>query len=361
MTEADPAGEGRRADLARRLSRALAEAGHPAAGTRAEPMADKGLAHDHLRLPGTDLVARCPKQSQMGLAAHENLAYQAACFARAAESGHAPRLHGVIAPSDALPRGGLLVEEIEGRAAELPQDLDAIVAALASIHALPVPPVAERPPLLAPDDPLGAMIAEIEAQARYLDTAGVEPFTRTLIGEGLAGLKARAASPDRPEARLISFDAHPGNFLVRDDGRAVLVDLEKARYGPPPLDLAHATLYTSTTWDIESHAVLDTERTAEAMALWLDRYGEGADAMRPWIAPLRRAMWLWSLSWCAKWRALSGRAAATGADGEDWSADSSDDALVVHVRDRVDHYLDPQTAAFVAADCDALQARFGAA
>jgi hypothetical protein len=61
--------------------------------------------------------------------------------------------------------------------------------------------------------------------------------------------------------------------------------------------------------------------------------------------PLRRAMWLWSMTWCAKWRVLSGAGAKADSDGEDWAADNSEAALIAHVRGRVDHYLAPDTAA----------------
>ena len=46
-----------------------------------EPMRTTGLAHDHVRLNGHNLLARVPKQSQMALDAQTNLTYQAACFA----------------------------------------------------------------------------------------------------------------------------------------------------------------------------------------------------------------------------------------------------------------------------------------
>jgi thiamine kinase-like enzyme len=339
MTEAAP---DRRAALIPALMKAL-KAADQAPGLP-ELMPDTGLAHDHIRLGGTRRIARLPKQSQMQLGAAENLAYQAACFTRASASGHAPQLHVVLPPSDALPRGGLIVEEIEGRAARLPEDLPAIMAALAAIHALPVPEAGARLPLLDPADPLADLLAEIETQAAYLHAA--HPDTRAIIETHIAALRDLAASAARPPKRLISFDAHPGNFLIRADGRAVLVDLEKARYSAPPLDLAHATLYTSTTWDVASHAVLEPQEVARACHHWLDHLPE-ADraALRPWIVPLRRAMWLWSMTWCAKWRVLSGAEAKAGHDGEDWAADNSEAALIAHVRGRVDHYLDPDTAA----------------
>lgn len=338
MTDAAP---DRRAALIPALMVALKAEGQ--APGLPELMPDTGLAHDHIRLRGTGRIARLPKQSQMQLGAAENLAYQAACFTRASLSGHAPQLFAVLPSSQALPRGGLIVEEIKGRAACLPEDLPAIMAALAAIHALPTPDAGARAPLLDPSDPLADLLAEIEAQAAYLHAAHTD--TRAMIETHIAALRDLAARAARPPKRLISFDAHPGNFLIRADGSAVLVDLEKARYSAPPLDLAHATLYTSTTWDVASYAVLEPDQVARACHHWLGALPETERAaLAPWILPMRRAMWLWSMTWCAKWRTLSVQEARTGGDGEDWAADNSEPALIAHVRDRVDHYLDPETA-----------------
>ncbi len=330
-------------DLTAALTAALAAA--PADGAHrwaAAPLArlrDKGLAHDHIRLIGTGALARIPKQSQMDLPPAENLAYQAACFRRAAPSGHTPKLFDLLPPSPHLPRGALLVEAIEGRPASLPADLPAIMRALARIHALPLPAV--RAPLLDTPDPLADLLAEIRTQAAHLPAAGLDPGVTATIAAEIARLAATAARPDRPARRLISFDAHPGNYLIRPDGSAVLVDLEKGRYSYPGLDLAHATLYSSTTWDLESSAILETADIAAALAAWADAYGPDAEAARPWHGTLRRAMWLWSITWCAKWRVLSGAARKPDTTGEDWSTTASDAALVAHVRERVDHYLSP--------------------
>lgn len=325
--------------LTEALRSALRAQRSPWADAPIEPLPDAGLAHAHLRLVGTGVLARVPKQSQLDLPAAANLAYQAACFERAAPSGHVPRLHGVLAPGAALPRGALLVEEIVGRPARLPHDLPAIVDALAAIHALPLPLPAQRAPLLDAPDPLALLHAEIEAQAVHLDAAALDSASRRAIDAQRRRFEALLAAPARPGRRLIAFDAHPGNFLLRD-GRAVLVDLEKARYSHPPLDLAHATLYTSTTWDRVSRAELGVGEVAQAQGRWLAQAGD-ADTWRPWLVPLRAAMWLWSVTWCAKWRVLSGRAAHPGGDGEDWSTAHSDASLVAHVRERVDEYLSP--------------------
>ena len=311
-----------------------------------ELMRDKGLAHHHVRLVGTDLVARLPKQSQMGLSAGANLDYQAACFTRAAASGHTPRLHDVLPPSLHLPRGGLLVEEIVGRSARLPEDLHAIADTLARIHALALPDASARAPLLDPPDALAALADEIGTQAGHLDAAQVHGHSRRAIDDALAALRRLCAADERPARRLISFDAHPGNFIVRADGTAVLVDLEKARYSHPPLDLAHATLVTSTTWDVDAHAELTPAQVARFYDQWsrcitLLEGEASALAWRRWFVSLRAAMWLWAVTWCAKWRVLSGHGASGSGDGEDWSGAHSDDALVAHVRGRVDDYLSP--------------------
>ncbi|MDZ7851099.1 MAG: aminoglycoside phosphotransferase family protein [Halomonas sp.] len=302
-------------------------------------MADTGLAHHHVWLEREqiDWVARLPKQSQMGLDPAANLDYQAACFARASQGGHAPSLHGILPPSPALPRGGLLVSAIRGRPAQLPKDLPDIAEALASFHVLNVPDAEERSPLLSPADPWTAMLEEVRTQARFLDKAGLNTEARQLIEAELAALPERLPPGPGAEPRLISFDAHPGNFLVTDSGRAVLVDLEKCRYGLVGFDLAHASLYTSTTWDLQSRAELLPQEVAPFYRHWMSATGF-ADETATLLA-CRRAMWLWSLTWCAKWRAshLLERDASTS--GEDWSTELSDDALIAHVRDRVDHYL----------------------
>ena len=328
--------------------RAVLEAERPSLATcMPEPMPDKGLAHWHFRLPGTGWLARVPKQSQMDLPAEANLAYQSACFQRAASSGHTPKLLGLLSPSAHLPRGAHLVEEIVGRPVRLPADLPAIMAALAAMHALPLPPADVRQPLLDPADPLLALLGEVHAQAAHLDAAGLAPASRAGIDAARARVRAGAALARSAPRRLIAFDAHPGNFLVRDDGVAFLVDLEKARYGMGALEVAHATLVTSTTWDVDSSAELSATEVIAAYRHWALKLGAAAAGeARDWVLA-RAAMWLWSVTWCAKWRVLSQQPRRPSVDGEDWSDTLSERHLHRHVRGRVDDYLSPQRVAFV--------------
>ena len=343
------------------LRRALLAAEHPLAHHALAAMPDKGLAHDHVRLVGSGWLARVPKQSQMGLDAAHNLAYQHACFERSALGGHTPQLHSVLPPSEQLPRGALLVQEIVGRPARLPHDLPAIATALASLHTLALPAPTERVPLLDAVDPLLDLLQEITTQTAYLERAQVAPLVALVVQQQIETLRTLCEQSPRPPRCLIAFDGHPGNFIVRADGSAVLVDLEKCRYAYPGLDLAHATLYTSTTWDLDTHAVLSQNEVVTAYRAWADAAGPLAAASLAWQVLLRRAMWLWSITWCAKWRVLSRERASGSAAGEDWSAERSDDQLVTHVRERVDHYLSEAVVEQVLAGFDPLEYALNAA
>jgi hypothetical protein len=327
-----------------------------------EPLKAKGLAHDHVRLVGTGWLARIPKQSQMRLSATDNLVYQQACFSRASPAGHAPSCLRLIQACDALPRGALIVEEISGRAAHLPQDLPLMAASMAAMHRIALPPEQQAAPLLYAPDPLQAMWDEIQAQAAYLPRAELAGAVSVQIQLELEQFQALCQRSARPLRRLIAFDGHPGNFVIGQAAgkeRAYLVDLEKCRYSYPGFDLAHATLYTSTTWDTDSTTVLSVDDVLSAYGAWGTQVDStlAQDAQR-WHLPLRRAMWLWSVTWCAKWRVASRAAAASGGDGEDWSAQNIEATLAAHVRERVDHYLSAGGIAIVRSEFDALARSF---
>ena len=60
----------------------------PYDGAVLEEMPEKGIAHRHYRISGSGRVLRVPRLSQWGMAPQENLAYQEACFRRAACPRH---------------------------------------------------------------------------------------------------------------------------------------------------------------------------------------------------------------------------------------------------------------------------------
>lgn len=267
-----------------------------------EPMPRKGVAHDHVRLMGRGLVARVPRWSQMGLDPVANLNQQAAAFRRAAPSGHTPELVAVLAPNDGLPMGALIVTEIVGRSPRLPDHMPAIAHALAALHRLPLPEAEDRAPLPSPADPVAATLAVVERQAAWFHRAGLAPEALALIQAELEDARAFSSDAASPVV-LVGSDVHPGNFLIDAAGKAWFTDLEKLQYGHPAIDLAHASLYTSTKWDREVATALRPQDVSAFIAAWEAAVPPAlAEATRPWLRPLRRLTWLRTLSWMARWK-----------------------------------------------------------
>ncbi len=319
-------------------------------------MPTSGLAHDHVTIEGTDWLLRVPRQSQMRLNAAENLTYQKTCFDRMSASGHTPECRLFIPPSDELPMGALLVRRIHGEVLQLPRQLELAAEALAAIHALPLPEHSQRAPLIDQSDPMADTLTEVLTQADYLPQAQLPTDTVKMIEEEIAAAKKDVAQLAVSPIALVSFDAHPGNFIVEQDTqRAYLVDLEKGRYGGAGFDLAHASLYTSTTWDTATYAELSSDDIQNFYAAWSDAMPPALSAQwQLYLLPMRRLMWLWSITWCAKWQVESNQQLKASkniiANAEDWSAENTDDALIEHVRNRVIHYLEPATVERVRAD-----------
>lgn len=315
-----------------------------------EPMKQKGLAHDHVIIRDTGALLRVPRQSQFALAARDNLEYQLAGFERCAAGGHAPRPHGACPPSETLPMGAVIVDYVKGRPAQLPADLPALAECLASIHILPVPAPELRPPLADHADPVAGTLGFIEEQAVFLNEACEDRDARRMIEEEVEWARRFAGeSSGKPQpVTLVATDTHPGNYVVRDDGRAFIVDLEKALYGAPAIDLAHCSLYTSTTWDIESGVEIAPADVADFYRHYLGCIPPTlAHQLRSWLMPLRRMTWLRSTTWSAKWRVQSRKqrveAKHAAAATEDWSAENRDQALIAHVEGRTRNYLTAET------------------
>jgi hypothetical protein len=269
------------------------------------------LAHDHVRIKGLRVdgnrpLVRLPRLSQFGLDPVRNLAYQAACFERASRSGHVPVLIDRFEPSADLPMGALVIAEIEGGPVELPRDLGGMAVCFARVHTLLVPDESARPPLASHADPLLGVMGFIEAQAPFIEKSARDPEVVRLLNDELRWARdfANEKVGAHPPARLCLTDTHPGNFLAAADGSVHFTDLEKALYGSPGVDLGHATVLTSTLWDIDVQAVLDRADIEAFYAAYLGHLPiDMADEVRPWLMPMRRLAWLRSTTWSCKWYA----------------------------------------------------------
>jgi aminoglycoside phosphotransferase (APT) family kinase protein len=212
------------------------------------PLPATGTAHGHVRLPG-NLLARISHARDGDPSAAGRLEAQAAAFRYLTSAARTPRLHHVIAPRAGLPGGVLIVDFIEGRAPRLPDELPDMADALARSHSLSLPPADS--PIPRQKNPFLETLEGIEQSAvRFLDKAVPDLDARAEIADerrALRGLAPALAKREQPLSVALA-DTHPGNFIVDRAGIAWFVDLEKVHVGSPAIDLAHATLATSTLW-----------------------------------------------------------------------------------------------------------------
>jgi aminoglycoside phosphotransferase len=300
------------------------------------PLPATGTAHGHVRLAG-GLLARVAYAHEGDATAAARLHTQAEAFRHLAPAGRTPRLHDVVEPRPGLPGGALIVDFIEGRAPRLPQDLGAMAEALARIHSLPLPPPGS--PLPRQADPFLETLQLVEATARrFLADAVPDPSARAEVNaelRALRGLAAELAGTTQPLCVALS-DTHPGNFIVTADNTAMFVDLEKVHVGSAAIDLAHATLATSTNWHPAIGAFLKRNQVEGFYDGYLARIGaEKAAALQPWLEPMRRLTWLRTTLFMARWR-VETRAPRDPANPAQWS----DSGLAPDMKRHVDATID---------------------
>ena len=314
-----------------------------------QPLPATGTAHGHVALPD-GLLARIAYAHDGDPTAAARLAIQAEAFRHLAPAGRTPRLHDVLSPRPGLPGGALIVDRIEGHAPRLPGDLARMAETLARLHALPLPPDDSPIPRIA--DPLRETLAGVEQNAeRFLDRAVPEAAARAAIRAELDAMRAFArAAPATQPMGIALADTHPGNFLVDRAGLAWFVDLEKVHVGSPAIDLAHATLPTSTLWHPDVGTVLSRAEVEAFVADYLGLIGpDRAAALRPWLQPMRRLTWLRTTLFMARWRVQT-RGARDPADPGQWSDAGLDPAMRAHIETCIDRCFSAETVQGVRAD-----------
>jgi len=308
-----------------------------------KPLPATGTVHGHVRLPGGKL-ARVAYAHDGDPTAAARLRVQAEAFRHLVPAGRSPRLHDVLEPRAGLPGGALIVDWIDGRAPHLPDDLGAIADTLARIYSLPLP--AASSPIPRQKNPFTETLEAIEQNAmRFLDKAVPDSGARAEIAEELRLMRGMAlAFAKHPQPLTVALaDTHPGNFIVDRTGIAWFVDLEKVHIGSPAIDLAHATLATSTVWHPDVGKVLSRAETQGFYDLYLEKVGKKqAASLQPWLAPMRRLTWLRTTLFMARWRVQT-RSVRDPADPTQWSDAGLAPAVKAHIDARIDQCFRRET------------------
>ncbi|MSP76586.1 MAG: aminoglycoside phosphotransferase [Rhodospirillaceae bacterium] len=301
-----------------------------------EPLPATGTAHGHVRLPD-GLIARVAYAWPDDLGAGARLETQAAAFRLLAPSKCTPVLHDILPPRDGLPGGALIVDRIVGHAPTLPRDLSAMAASLAAMHSLEKPPA--NSPIPRQKNPFLETLEVVEKNAmHFLDKAVPDQGARAEIVEELRLVRDMASTiAQQPQPLTIALaDTHPGNFIMTSDGTAWFVDLEKVHVGSPAIDLAHASLPTSTLWHPDVGKILTAGQAAGFHAQYLARIGDvRAAELEPWLMPMRRLTWLRTTMFMARWRVQT-RQPRDPDDAGQWSDAGLEPAMKAHLQARID-------------------------
>ena len=315
-----------------------------------EPLPATGTAHGHVRLPD-GLIARVAYAYEGDAGASARLETQAAAFRFLEPSKCTPVLHDVLPPRPGLPGGALIVERIVGHAPVLPRDLGAMATSLAAMHSLKKPSASS--PILRQKNPFLETLDVIEQNAtRFLDRAVPEQGARAEIAEELRLMRGMALTlAERPQPFAIALaDTHPGNFIVDAEGIAWFVDLEKVHVGSAAIDLAHATLPTSTLWHPDVGRILTQGQVAGFYAHYLARIGKArAAALEPWLMPMRRLTWLRTTMFMARWRVQT-RQPRDPDDPGQWSDAGLEPAMKAHLQARIDQCFDRESIRAIRAE-----------
>ena len=208
---------------------------------------------------------------------------------------------------------------------------------LARIHALPLPPA--RSPIPRQKNPFLETLEAIELNAmRFLDKAVPDFGARAEIAEELRLMRGMAlAFAQRAQPLTVALaDTHPGNFIVDREGLAWFVDLEKVHVGSPAIDLAHATLPTSTLWHPDVGKMLSRAEVQGFYDTYLEKVGKKqAASLQPWLVPMRRLTWLRTTLFMARWRVQT-RSPRDPADPTQWSDAGLEPAMKAHIDARID-------------------------
>jgi aminoglycoside phosphotransferase (APT) family kinase protein len=209
---------------------------------------------------------------------------------------------------------------------------------------MPVP--SANSPLPRQKNPFLETLETIELNAaRFLDGAVRDSGAKAEIAEELRLMRGMAlAFAKRPQPLgVVLADTHPGNFIVKPDGIAIFVDLEKVHVGSPAIDLAHATLPTSTLWHPAIGKVLTPGQVEGFYAAYLARVGKKRAAeLAPWLMPMRRLTWLRTTLFMARWR-VETRSPRDPSDPGQWSDAGLEPAMKAHIDTRIDRCFDRDT------------------
>ncbi|MDR0923509.1 MAG: aminoglycoside phosphotransferase family protein, partial [Hungatella sp.] len=205
---------------------------------------------------GKKLILRVNFGSQMHL--EDQIGYEFRALELLKDSGRTPRPLYVDGTKEKIPYGIMVMEYLPGHALDYEKELLCAADCLADIHSIDL---GNDPPLVAPDNPLKAILEECEEMFRtYEESALGDEGKKRKIRRMLDRGWGRADSLSKPAYRCcINTELNSTNFLINGQGKGdYLIDWEKPVYGDPAQDLGHFLAPTTTFW--KTDVILESEQ-----------------------------------------------------------------------------------------------------
>jgi thiamine kinase-like enzyme len=242
---------------------------------------------------GRQFVFRINRGSQLAL--ENQIQYEYLALESLSSSGVTPQPFFFDPAPNEFDAGVLLMEFLPGRALQYETDSGKAAIVFSKTHQIPPSPALIRQP-----DPVAEIIRESEGLlARYPHHPRTEINNR--LREYADTLKSRYQNSEKifidDIQCIVNTEVNSGNFLIHD-GKAALVDWEKAVVSCAYQDLAHFTVPTTTLW--KSDFVFD----ADGLRSFLITYLENADLpinlteLMAKTEILKETILLRGLSWC---------------------------------------------------------------
>jgi aminoglycoside phosphotransferase (APT) family kinase protein len=246
---------------------------------------------------GKKLILRVNFGSQMHL--EDQIGYEFQALELLKDSGRTPRPLYVDGTKEKLPFGIMVMEYLSGHALDYEKELLYAADCLADIHSIDL---GKETPLVAPDNPLKAILEECEEMFRtYEESALGDEGKKRKIRRMLDRGWERSDSLPKPDYRCcINTELNSTNFLINGEGKGnYLIDWEKPIYGDPAQDLGHFLAPTTTFW--KTDVILESEQ----MEKFTDAYIKKA-AGRFNVDGLKERTWAYipitclrGITWCA--------------------------------------------------------------
>lgn len=246
---------------------------------------------------GKKLILRVNFGSQMHL--EDQIEYEFRALELLKDSGRTPRPLYVDGTKEKIPYGVMVMEYLPGHALDYEKELLYASDCLADIHSIPI---GREPPLIAPDNPLKAILEECEEMFRKYEESGLgdkekKRKIRRLLEKGW---EKADILPKAPYCCCINTELNSTNFLINGEGKGnYLIDWEKPIYGDPAQDLGHFLAPTTTFW--KTDVILEREQMDQFIKAYIKKAADRLDTqgLKERISTYIPITCLRGITWCA--------------------------------------------------------------